>query len=66
MQRNLVMILACPICNGDLQLNIVDQASGEIITGSLFCGKCNETYPITDGIPNLLPPALRAGLTPSP
>ncbi len=28
----------------------------EIITGSLRCAKCNATYPITDSIPNLLPP----------
>ena len=31
----------------------------EVIRGSLFCAKCNERYPIDDGIPNLLPPDLR-------
>ena len=24
-----------------------------------YCAKCNETYPIVDAIPNLLPPDLR-------
>ncbi|MGE0685586.1 MAG: Trm112 family protein, partial [Dehalococcoidia bacterium] len=31
-------------------------------TGSLHCAKCNETYPIEDTIPNLLPPDLRKSM----
>ena len=49
-------ILACPICKGPLKLDIVDEKDGEVVTGSLNCAKCNYDYPITDGIPNLLPP----------
>lgn len=52
-------ILACPLCKGDLQLTIVEEDEREVITGSLFCAKCNERYPIVDAIPNLLPPDLR-------
>lgn len=51
-------ILACPVCKGELKLT-VEQEKEEIVTGSLYCPKCNERYPIVDKIPNLLPPELR-------
>ena len=50
-------ILACPVCKGKLKLTVVKEKGDEIITGSLYCSKCNETYPIKEGIPHLLPPA---------
>ena len=49
-------ILACPVCKGDLALSVEAEEGGEIITGSLHCVKCDVMYPITDSIPNLLPP----------
>lgn len=52
-------ILACPMCKGELQLTVEKENEREIITGSLYCAKCNERYPIVDTIPNLLPPAPR-------
>ncbi len=59
MKRNLMEILACPICKGDLELKVAEENEKEIVKGSLFCKKCSETYPIEDTIPNLLPPELR-------
>jgi uncharacterized protein YbaR (Trm112 family) len=59
MKKDLMDILCCPVCKGDLKLTVKKEEGGEIIDGSLYCAKCNETYPIEDGIPNLLPPALR-------
>ena len=56
MKRELMDILACPVCKGDLALNVEAEEGGEIITGSLYCAKCDVRYPITDSIPNLLPP----------
>jgi len=52
-------ILACPVCKGDLQLEITEEDAKEVITGTLKCKKCSEIYPIKDSIPNLLPPDLR-------
>ncbi len=52
-------ILVCPMCKGQLTLAIVEEQGDEIVEGSLFCPACNETYPITGRIPNLLPPELR-------
>ena len=49
-------ILACPVCQGELELKVEAEAGGEIVTGTLRCPKCNVSYPITDSIPNLMPP----------
>ena len=51
-------ILACPVCKGPLELSVTEEKEGEVITGSLFCQKCSHSYPITEAIPNLLPPNL--------
>ncbi len=52
-------ILACPVCNGKLELTVEEENETEVITGSLYCPKCGMNYPIVDGIPNLLPPEQR-------
>lgn len=49
-------ILACPVCKGELVLEVSQEEKGEIITGYLRCGRCQINYPIENGIPNLLPP----------
>ena len=65
MKPALLDILACPVCKGPLTLKADTVApddapdAGEVLTGTLFCQPCDERYPITDGIPNLLPPDWR-------
>ena len=59
MKRDLMDILVCPLCKGELTLTVDKEEDGEIVEGSLHCAACDETYPIEDSIPNLLPPALR-------
>ncbi|MCK9518702.1 MAG: methytransferase partner Trm112 [Dehalococcoidia bacterium] len=59
MKPDLLEILVCPLCKGDLELTTDREEDGEILAGSLRCSGCNETYPIEDGIPNMLPPELR-------
>ena len=60
MKKDLMEILACPVCKGVLELMVDTQdADEEVIEGSLVCHKCPENYPITDAIPNLLPPNMR-------
>ncbi|HEX5940251.1 MAG TPA: methytransferase partner Trm112 [Dehalococcoidia bacterium] len=61
MRKDLVEILACPICKSPLQLTVEQEDErGDVATGSLYCEKCDERYPISEGIPNLLPPELRS------
>ena len=59
MRKDLMEILACPVCKGELNLSVTTEEDEEVMTGSLHCAKCDETYPIEDSIPNLLPPDLR-------
>ena len=59
MKRELMDILACPMCKGDLKLSVTDENETEIVSGFLYCPKCNAQYPVVDTIPNLLPPDRR-------
>jgi len=55
MKHDLVEILCCPTCKGELELHKEKEEKGEIITGFFTCKKCKVEYPITEGIPDLLP-----------
>jgi uncharacterized protein YbaR (Trm112 family) len=59
MRKDLMEILACPVCKGDLTLTIEEEKDDEVVRGALLCARCDERYPIEDSIPNLLPPDLR-------
>jgi uncharacterized protein YbaR (Trm112 family) len=59
MKPDLMEILCCPVCKGDLTLVATRTVKTEIIEGTLTCAKCRVDYPIADGIPDLLPPDQR-------
>ncbi|HCP60118.1 MAG: methytransferase partner Trm112 [Chloroflexota bacterium] len=59
MKKDLMEILACPVCKGELELSVGEENEQEIVTGSLYCRRCDVSYPIVDTIPNLLPPDQR-------
>jgi len=56
MKKELMDILACPVCKGELQLSIEEENEKEVVSGTLYCARCDVRYPIVDTIPNLLPP----------
>lgn len=56
MKRELMDIICCPVCKGELTLKVDKEDEKEILAGFLACKKCSFDYPIEDGIPNLLPP----------
>ena len=56
MKRDLMDILACPVCKGKLELTVDEENEQEIVRGSLYCPRCRVNYPIVDTIPRLLPP----------
>ena len=62
MKKDLMQILACPVCKGELELRVESEEGDDVIIGSLHCAACNESYPIEESIPNLLPPDLRREL----
>jgi uncharacterized protein YbaR (Trm112 family) len=55
MKREIVKLLCCPTCKGGLSLTVKKEEKEGIITGSFQCKICKVTYPIEDGIPDLLP-----------
>jgi uncharacterized protein YbaR (Trm112 family) len=55
MRRSLMDILCCPVCKGDLALEVKNENEKEILEGELLCATCGVNYPIHEGIPNLLP-----------
>ena len=59
MKKELMDILACPVCKGELELNVEEEKEQDIVAGSLYCSRCDVSYPIVDTIPNLLPPDQR-------
>lgn len=59
MRKELMEILVCPLCKGELKLTIREIKEDEIISGSLYCAKCKDIYPVEDSIPNMLPKELR-------
>ena len=60
MNPDLLEILRCPLCKGELALTAARRDGPEIVEGSLACAACHVAYPIEDGIPDMLPPDERA------
>jgi len=56
MRPDLLEILCCPVCRGELALTVSTRDGEEIVRGTLACRRCRVDYPIEDGIPDLLPP----------
>jgi ubiquinone/menaquinone biosynthesis C-methylase UbiE/uncharacterized protein YbaR (Trm112 family) len=54
MKSNLLKFLVCPTCNGEFKEKIKKQTKNEILEGILKCTKCNEKFPITNGIPRFV------------
>jgi len=59
MKKEMMDILVCPVCKGELELNVKAEDEKEIVSGSLYCPRCAQHYPIEDTIPNLMPPDQR-------
>ncbi|MBI4328997.1 MAG: methytransferase partner Trm112 [Chloroflexi bacterium] len=59
MRKDLMDILACPVCKTPLELTVEGDEGDEVIQGALRCSNCGDVYPIRDRIPNLLPKAMR-------
>jgi uncharacterized protein YbaR (Trm112 family) len=56
MKRELLNILACPVCKSSpLNMTIDKEDGGDIVEGVLTCHNCGRTYPIEGSIPNMLP-----------
>jgi uncharacterized protein YbaR (Trm112 family) len=66
MRTETIEILCCPVCRGDLELKAfetveTEKGSTDVISGVLWCSACGINYPISEGIPNLLPQEKKTG-----
>ncbi|MBN2567331.1 Trm112 family protein [Candidatus Woesearchaeota archaeon] len=46
--KELFEMLSCPVCKGELRWDDGKR--------NVFCTKCDQRYPVKDGVPILLPP----------
>jgi SAM-dependent methyltransferase/uncharacterized protein YbaR (Trm112 family) len=53
-KRDLVNLLCCPDCKGDLALVDDSPGMGDVETGRLVCGACDQAFPIVRGIPRFV------------
>ena len=52
MKSSLLKYLACPACQGEINLKSISTEEGiEILSGQLVCSSCTKTFPIVRGIP---------------
>ena len=54
MKRDLVRLLGCPSCRGDLTLSIETEHAGGVEAGTLTCEPCARRYPIVRGVPRFV------------
>jgi uncharacterized protein YbaR (Trm112 family) len=55
MTRDLLDLLCCPACRGDLTLQAASTTGAHVEDGELACGGCGTRYPIRGGIPRFVP-----------
>lgn len=55
MRERLVAWLACPTCRAGLALTTTSRRGEDIREGALACSGCGTAYPITRGIPRMVP-----------
>jgi SAM-dependent methyltransferase len=54
MRPDLVRLLRCPECRGDLEISGTPDATGTVLTGALTCRACRGDYPIRNAIPRFV------------
>ena len=59
MKEDLMDIICCPLDKQELELTVDERDGDDVIDGTLTCTECGESYPIEEGIPNLLQPDMR-------
>lgn len=55
MKRWVLDIICCPVCKGSFIFSEMEGNDTDISEGLLTCSICKRCYPITSGIPDLLP-----------
>lgn len=61
MKYQLVDLLRCPSCQGDLSVIDAREVDGEVESGTLTCDRCGSQYPIVGFVPRFVPAENYAG-----
>ncbi len=59
MKQSLLAYISCPLCQEAFSVYVIKQKRDEIEEGTLKCTKCKTEYPVTKGIPRILPHNVR-------
>lgn len=59
MRRELMDLLACPVCKAHPLELYSFRESREIEEGVIICPKCSRWYPVLVGVPHMLPDEMR-------
>jgi|TARA_B100001146_G_C15908636_1_gene317789 uncharacterized protein YbaR (Trm112 family) len=54
MRKDLMDILACPVCKSNLTLMAELETEDHVIEGKLKCQHCSIDYPIVGSVPNFV------------
>ena len=54
MKKDLMDILACPVCKSNLTLMAELETEDHVIEGKLKCQHCSIDYPIVGSVPNFV------------
>ena len=57
MRESLLDYLACPDCDGDLDVAVDTREGDEIVQGTLSCPSCRSGYPVERGVPRFAQPS---------
>jgi uncharacterized protein YbaR (Trm112 family) len=57
MRRRLLDLIVCPRCHGRLAV-ADDRGEDDVLEGKLVCAGCDAAFPVIEGVPRLLGPAL--------
>lgn len=63
MKERLQEILRCPRCGGRFELSVAAREGAEVMEGSLSCRPCAASYPVSRGVPRILPGDVEAKKT---
>jgi ubiquinone/menaquinone biosynthesis C-methylase UbiE len=54
LREDSLQYLCCPLCHGDLTLNLEKIKEGQVMSGFLRCEVCKREYKVEDGLPDFL------------
>jgi len=55
MKKDNLNIICCPVCKGDMKLQVIKTSKDDVIEGTMRCEQCSNRYFIWNGTAFLVP-----------